>query len=117
MYNLEDFYQPSQNEYFEEQQQQQQEQQEQQEQEQQQEQQEQNSESSEQEYYNKEVPDHVHPQYQTQEPTEEETSVDKRKYTIGGLKKADIRLNRKMLSQMAILDPKAFSSIVSSAKG
>jgi len=31
---------------------------------------------------------------------------------IGGLKKNDIRLNRKMLSQLAIFEPKAFEKIV-----
>jgi large subunit ribosomal protein L20 len=31
---------------------------------------------------------------------------------IGGLKKANIDLNRKMLAQLAILDPAAFSQIV-----
>ena len=35
---------------------------------------------------------------------------------IGGLKKADIRLNRKMLAQLAIIDPKSFSNVVSSVK-
>ncbi|CDN11267.1 MAG: 50S ribosomal protein L20 [Richelia sp.] len=30
---------------------------------------------------------------------------------MGGLKKADIQLNRKMLAQMAVLDPSAFSKI------
>ncbi len=36
---------------------------------------------------------------------------------IGGLKKADVRLNRKMLSQLAVIDPKSFSQVVASAKG
>ncbi len=31
---------------------------------------------------------------------------------IGQLKKADIELNRKMLAQLAILDPQAFSEVV-----
>jgi large subunit ribosomal protein L20 len=31
---------------------------------------------------------------------------------IGSLKKADIQINRKMLSQMAILDPAGFSKVV-----
>ena len=35
---------------------------------------------------------------------------------IGGLKKADIRLNRKMLAQLAVMDPKSFSNVVSSIK-
>ncbi len=35
---------------------------------------------------------------------------------IGGLKKADIRLNRKMLAQLAIIDPTSFSDVVDSAK-
>ena len=35
---------------------------------------------------------------------------------IGGLKKADIHLNRKMLAQLAVVDPKSFSDIVGSAK-
>ena len=35
---------------------------------------------------------------------------------IGGLKKADIKLNRKMLAQIAVLDPQSFSQVVTSAK-
>ncbi len=35
---------------------------------------------------------------------------------MGSLKKADIRLNRKMLSQLSLIDPKSFEEIVSSAK-
>lgn len=35
---------------------------------------------------------------------------------ICGLKKADVLLNRKMLSQLAIFEPKAFSQIVDVAK-
>jgi len=35
---------------------------------------------------------------------------------IGGLKKADVRINRKMLAQLAMIDPKSFSSVVGSAK-
>ena len=35
---------------------------------------------------------------------------------MNGLKKAGIDLNRKMLSEMAINDPKAFSSVVAKAK-
>ncbi|HEY9838705.1 MAG TPA: 50S ribosomal protein L20 [Vampirovibrionales bacterium] len=31
---------------------------------------------------------------------------------IGNLKKANIQLNRKMLSQMAILDPASFAKVV-----
>ncbi|MFM1798430.1 MAG: hypothetical protein RLZZ117_708 [Cyanobacteriota bacterium] len=34
---------------------------------------------------------------------------------IGGMKKADIRLNRKMLAQLAIADPSAFSTVVTTA--
>jgi large subunit ribosomal protein L20 len=34
---------------------------------------------------------------------------------IGGLHKADVRLNRKMLAQLAVLDPASFSSVVSTA--
>jgi large subunit ribosomal protein L20 len=34
---------------------------------------------------------------------------------MGGLKKANIHLNRKMLAQMAILDPDGFSKVVSLA--
>jgi large subunit ribosomal protein L20 len=34
---------------------------------------------------------------------------------IGGMKKADIRLNRKMLAQLAIADPSAFATVVSTA--
>ncbi len=36
---------------------------------------------------------------------------------IGGLKKADVRLNRKMLAQIALIDPQSFSKVVTSAKG
>ena len=36
---------------------------------------------------------------------------------IGGLKKADIRLNRKMLAQLAVADPGSFSNVVMTAKG
>ena len=35
---------------------------------------------------------------------------------MGSLKKSDIRINRKMLAQLALLDPKTFSSVVDSAK-
>ena len=35
---------------------------------------------------------------------------------IGGLKKEDIRLNRKMLAQLAVVDPKSFTTVVSSIK-
>lgn len=35
---------------------------------------------------------------------------------IGQLKKADIELNRKMLAQMAVLDPDGFSQVVEVAK-
>ncbi|MBW4468561.1 MAG: 50S ribosomal protein L20 [Pegethrix bostrychoides GSE-TBD4-15B] len=31
---------------------------------------------------------------------------------MGGLKKADVQINRKMLSQLAILDPAGFSKVV-----
>ena len=34
---------------------------------------------------------------------------------IGGMKKAEIRLNRKMLAQLAIVDPSAFTSVVTTA--
>ena len=34
----------------------------------------------------------------------------------GNLKKADIRINRKMLAQLAIVDPKNFKTIVSGVK-
>ena len=36
---------------------------------------------------------------------------------IGGLKKADIRINRKMLAQLAITDPKTFTNIAVKSKG
>ena len=36
---------------------------------------------------------------------------------IQGLKKADVQLNRKMLSEIAIHDPEGFSFIVETAKG
>lgn len=35
---------------------------------------------------------------------------------MGGLKKAEVSLNRKMLAQMAILDPNGFSKVVELAK-
>ena len=35
---------------------------------------------------------------------------------MGGLKKADVRINRKMLSQIAILDPTSFEKVVGAAK-
>jgi large subunit ribosomal protein L20 len=35
---------------------------------------------------------------------------------INGLRKADINLNRKMLSEIAISDPNAFSALVEKAK-
>jgi large subunit ribosomal protein L20 len=34
---------------------------------------------------------------------------------IGGMKKTDIRLNRKMLAQLAIADPSAFTTVVTTA--
>ena len=34
---------------------------------------------------------------------------------IGGLKKADVRLNRKMLAQLAVVDPASFGSVVAAA--
>lgn len=34
---------------------------------------------------------------------------------IGNLKKADIQLNRKMLAQMAVLDPNGFAKVVETA--
>jgi large subunit ribosomal protein L20 len=35
---------------------------------------------------------------------------------MGGLKKADVRLNRKMLAQLAVLDPSSFSNVVGAAR-
>ena len=35
---------------------------------------------------------------------------------IGNLKKSDIRLNRKMLSQLAVIDPQNFSNVVEAVK-
>ena len=35
---------------------------------------------------------------------------------IGGLKKADVRINRKMLAQMAVLDPSGFETVAAAAK-
>ena len=35
---------------------------------------------------------------------------------MGGLKKAGIEMNRKMLSEIAIADPKAFATLVETAK-
>jgi large subunit ribosomal protein L20 len=34
---------------------------------------------------------------------------------IGQMKKADIQLNRKMLAQLAVLDPASFSKVVETA--
>ena len=34
---------------------------------------------------------------------------------IGGLKKADVRINRKMLAQLALADPSSFTTVVSAA--
>jgi large subunit ribosomal protein L20 len=34
---------------------------------------------------------------------------------MGGLKKADVRLNRKMLAQLAVVDPASFTSVVGAA--
>ena len=34
---------------------------------------------------------------------------------IGGLKKADVRLNRKMLAQLAVIDPASFTAVVGAA--
>jgi large subunit ribosomal protein L20 len=42
---------------------------------------------------------------------------DRRRRLIGGLKKADVQLNRKMLAQLAVLDPGSFSAVVGTAKG
>jgi len=36
---------------------------------------------------------------------------------LGGLKRADVRLNRKMLAQLAVSDPGSFTSVVGAAKG
>ena len=36
---------------------------------------------------------------------------------MGSLKKADIRINRKMLAQLAVSDPKTFTSIAVNSKG
>jgi len=35
---------------------------------------------------------------------------------IGGLKKEDIRINRKMLAQLAVSDPKTFTNIAINSK-
>ena len=35
---------------------------------------------------------------------------------IGGLKKADVQLNRKMLAQLAVMDPSSFTAVVGAAK-
>ncbi len=35
---------------------------------------------------------------------------------LGGLKKADIQLNRKMLAQLAVMDPKSFTAVTSLVK-
>ena len=35
---------------------------------------------------------------------------------MGGLKKADVRINRKMLAQLAVADPASFTTVVTAAK-
>jgi large subunit ribosomal protein L20 len=35
---------------------------------------------------------------------------------MGGLKKAEVKINRKMLAQLAILDPSGFETVVGAAK-
>ena len=35
---------------------------------------------------------------------------------MGGLKKADVRINRKMLAQLAVTDPKTFAQITVNSK-
>jgi large subunit ribosomal protein L20 len=35
---------------------------------------------------------------------------------IGGLKKAEVRLNRKMLAQLAVVDPGSFATVAGAAK-
>ena len=34
---------------------------------------------------------------------------------MGNLKKADVKINRKMLAQLALIDPKSFKSVVTSS--
>ena len=34
---------------------------------------------------------------------------------IGGLKQSDVRLNRKMLAQLAVADPESFTAVTSAA--
>ncbi|MCX5938253.1 MAG: 50S ribosomal protein L20, partial [Cyanobium sp. LacPavin_0920_WC12_MAG_62_9] len=34
---------------------------------------------------------------------------------IGGLKKADVQINRKMLAQLAVVDPASFTAVVGAA--
>ena len=36
---------------------------------------------------------------------------------IGGLKKSDVRINRKMLAQLAVSDPQTFTNIAVKSKG
>ena len=36
---------------------------------------------------------------------------------IGGLKQADVRINRKMLAQMAMADPSSFTTVVNATQG
>ena len=36
---------------------------------------------------------------------------------IGGLKQADVRLNRKMLAQLAVADPASFTNVVNATQG
>ena len=36
---------------------------------------------------------------------------------IGGLKQADVRINRKMLAQLAVADPSSFTTVVNATQG
>ena len=45
------------------------------------------------------------------------TSVVPRNACSWQLKKADVRLNRKMLAQLAVVDPASFTSVVGAAQG
>ena len=36
---------------------------------------------------------------------------------IGGLKQADVRINRKMLAQLAVADPSSFATVVNATQG
>ena len=52
-------------------------------------------------------------------PSSDPLTIGRRQFNsrlMGGLKKADVRLNRKMLAQLAVVDPGSFTNVVATAK-